>query len=122
MEANSYQTSSYAWRSIIQTQHLLKQGIKWVVRNGKIIKIWEDNWIHNRPATSATGVGSTMHQYTKLNQLFLPHTKVWNVQLIRNIMSSEDAAYILNLRSTLFDHQDIPIWCLSKTGEYTVET
>ncbi|CAG7888860.1 unnamed protein product, partial [Brassica rapa] len=31
MEARSYQSSSYAWRSIIQTQPLIKKGMKWII-------------------------------------------------------------------------------------------
>ncbi|KAF3594150.1 hypothetical protein DY000_02024372 [Brassica cretica] len=34
-------------------------------------------------------------------------------------MNREYPSYVLNLRPTLFDNQDILIWCFTKTGEYT---
>ena len=36
---------SYAWRSIYNSLEVINRGIRWRVRNGKMIHIWEDKWL-----------------------------------------------------------------------------
>lgn len=47
LEAKSYSTSSYGWRSIIQIQDLLRKGLKWIVGNREKIRVRKDNWIRS---------------------------------------------------------------------------
>ena len=36
---------SFAWRSIMAGQSIVKKGIRWQVGNGDNIRIWMDKWI-----------------------------------------------------------------------------
>jgi len=42
------QGDSMAWRSIIKSKELIRQGIIWTVGDGRDILFWQDNWIENR--------------------------------------------------------------------------
>lgn len=39
LDFRSYQTSSYAWRSIVQTLPLIQRGLKWIVGDGQRIRV-----------------------------------------------------------------------------------
>lgn len=36
---------SYAWRSILVAQGIVRKGLRWRVGNGESIHIWQDRWI-----------------------------------------------------------------------------
>ncbi|GLT53960.1 hypothetical protein SLA2020_271940 [Shorea laevis] len=45
MSATLGSRPSYAWRSILNSRSLLKEGLAWRVGDGKSIRIWGDKWI-----------------------------------------------------------------------------
>lgn len=69
LRAKSYQISSYAWRSLMLAQDLLKKRTKWVVGNRTEIKVWEDNWINTNPASPARGIGASTHPQLRVCDL-----------------------------------------------------
>ncbi|CAH9072880.1 unnamed protein product [Cuscuta epithymum] len=36
---------SFIWRSIFQTQEIIREGFKWRVGDGKLINVWRDPWL-----------------------------------------------------------------------------
>lgn len=38
---------SYAWRSVWNAPQILRDGMRWLVGNGRRIEIWKDKWIPN---------------------------------------------------------------------------
>lgn len=45
MEALITPNSSYVWRSIVVSRHVINKGHRWQVGNGQRIRLWKDNWI-----------------------------------------------------------------------------
>ena len=37
--------ASFTWRSIMVVQHLVKQGLRWQVGDGRSIRVWQDQWL-----------------------------------------------------------------------------
>lgn len=48
MEAKIGSNPSFIWRSIYETQEIVKRNIRWRVGDGKSINIWQDPWIPNQ--------------------------------------------------------------------------
>ncbi|KAL0013096.1 hypothetical protein SO802_000165 [Lithocarpus litseifolius] len=44
---------SFAWRSIIAAQHIVRAGHRWQVGNGASIRVWQESWI-SRPQSFTT--------------------------------------------------------------------
>lgn len=60
---------SYTWRSVMFSQNLVRDGIRWRVGDGANIRIWGDKWI---PTTSTYEVVSPrqfLHSDTRVNEL-----------------------------------------------------
>ncbi|KAG2293266.1 hypothetical protein Bca52824_039935 [Brassica carinata] len=122
LQAESYTTSSYGWRSIIQAQKLLKTGSKWIVGNGKDIRVWEDNWIKTKPSSPASGPGSISHPDLRVNDLLLGTEHEWNIQLVTDILNQADANYALSIRPSKTGNPDTLVWSYTKDGNYSVKT
>jgi hypothetical protein len=45
LEAKMGHNPSYAWRSILSSCDLLKEGLYWRIGNGEKAKIWGDKWV-----------------------------------------------------------------------------
>lgn len=70
---NSYR-SSYAWKSILAAQNLLRKGIVWNVGSGHQINIWKDSWIwDNKPR--APRPKQSNHNPIKVSDLFITGTR-----------------------------------------------
>lgn len=50
LEAKQKWCSSHAWRSILEGNKLLRKGIRWLMGDGKQIKVWNDNWVSTSPS------------------------------------------------------------------------
>lgn len=121
LEARSYQTSSYAWRSIIQTQALIRRGIKWVDGNGDSIVVWKDNWLPGEHNLPPQGPGAALYPNLKVNDLFIPGTTSWDMRIIYSLFCREDALKILSIRPSLMKGKDIIMWKFRAKGIYTVK-
>ena len=45
MEANLGRRPSYVWRRLLAAREVIERGSRWIVGNGKKVKIWRDRWI-----------------------------------------------------------------------------
>ncbi|XP_050256924.1 uncharacterized protein LOC126702296 [Quercus robur] len=50
IKANIGYQPSYAWRSLMAAQDLVKRGLRWQVGDGEQIQVWKDKWLQN-PST-----------------------------------------------------------------------
>lgn len=122
-EASSYQSSSYAWRSIIQTLPLIKKGVKWVVGNGEKIRAWQDKWLFGEDdQLSPTGPGAESFPFLLVKDLFVSGTKTWDIPKISSLFRQEDVNKILKIRPSYTGNQDILYWRYGTTGKYSVKT
>lgn len=87
---------SYTWRSIIKGIQLLKKGIIWRVGNGERIKIWTDQWIP-RGSTRRPNTPKGNHLVDKVADLINPITNQWDMQLVQQTFSAEDANLIMRI-------------------------
>ena len=45
VDAKVGKKTSFAWRSIMAAQHLVKCGLRWQVGDGCSIRVWQDKWL-----------------------------------------------------------------------------
>ncbi|KAL0700618.1 hypothetical protein Bca4012_056740 [Brassica carinata] len=122
MYARSYQSSSYAWRRIVQTQPLIKKGMKWIVGDGKNINIWKDSWLPDKETVLPKDPSYPDHYDLPVKDLFISGTTVWDVHKIRSLVHEDDVASILRIRPSITGCPDMRRWAPCKSGNYTVKT
>lgn len=122
IDAKSYQTSSYAWRSIIQTQPLIRRGLKWVIGNGEQVRVWKDRWISGCSDLSLNGQSATLYPNLLVKDLFVSGTREWDGLNVRSLVGEEEANKILTIRPSVVGSQDKIRWMYNRRGVYTVKS
>lgn len=114
MEARSYQTSSYAWRSILQAQPLLQKGICWIVGDGSQVKFWSDKWIPSKDYITPINPQLPVNNNLLVRDLFIPGTRVWDIVKLRAMVCEEDVKLITGVKPSVSQNHDWMRWIYSK--------
>lgn len=112
--------SSWFWQSIMTARELVKQGTIRLVGNGRITRIWEDNWIPGNPQGKPTTKEPPNNELQKVDELILNHR--WRRSLIYRVFNKEDAEKILNIPVSISGREDRHFWKHSNNGQYTVRS
>lgn len=88
---------SYAWRSIWQARKLHYEGMIWRVGDGKSIKIREDRWVLAPHTYKIQFVPRKLPREARVSELMDDHTGWWNIPLVQEIFSTEEAERICGM-------------------------
>ena len=106
LEAQKVHNSSYSWRSILDTQGLLKKGIRWRVGNGTDISVWNDGRLPKNIQFKASPPLVEVDQDMKVCDLINEDRSAWDRETIRQIFNPEDAKQILMIPLSSRNTQD----------------
>lgn len=111
---------SYIWRSILETQPLLKQGLACRVGNGVSVFVLNEPWL---PDTGDPYVRTTIDalQNIRVSSLLYPPENQWNRDLILSLFEERDADLILAIPVNATE-KDSWYWKFEKLGTYSVKS
>lgn len=69
LEAKDVSSSSYAWKSLIAAQPILKKGCCWRVGDGSSIQALQDKWILNYPTNMILHMPSDVDRELRVSDL-----------------------------------------------------
>lgn len=101
---------SYVWRSILESQDVIKKGAGCRVGNGDSINIELDPWL---PVES--------DPYQKVSSLFSMENYSWDIDLVEDVFDSRDASIILSIPIDK-EVDDSWYWGNDKFGDYSVKS
>ncbi|TVU27152.1 hypothetical protein EJB05_29735, partial [Eragrostis curvula] len=103
---------------MLQGRDILKRGI--IKRFGprSSIDIWEDNCIPGIYSLKPP-VRLDEAQVERVNELFIPGTRVWNEVLVKEFFIPMDAEEILKVKPTIHGAADFFAWAFEKNAELT---
>ncbi|CAN1789467.1 Putative ribonuclease H protein At1g65750 [Linum perenne] len=96
--------------------------MRWRIGNGDSIRVWQDPWISSDTSRKVTTEPSTELADLRVNDLWIPGTRQWDVELIDELFNVDDATAISNTTLGEGMDVDIPIWHYSKHGNLTVSS
>ena len=121
LSATRKKKSSETWRAILHGRKVLQKGIIKRVGPGDTINIWNDNWIPGiRSMKPLVHLENSLVQH--VDELFLPGTRTWDEDLVRQSFIPSDANEILKIRPGLRMDEDTLAWSHEKFGMYTVRS
>ncbi|XP_057453501.1 uncharacterized mitochondrial protein AtMg00310-like [Lotus japonicus] len=89
---------SYAWRSICAARHVIMDGSRWRVGNGKSIKIWEDAWIPGQGSGMVLSPIKMFPSDAKVEDLIIDvEARSWDKSLVEGIFHHAEASKILRI-------------------------
>jgi len=108
---------SFAWRSILNSKSLLKEGLMWKVGTGENIRIWGDRWLHHNSHALYPPPDGLDEQST-VDSLINQDLKWWNIPYIEIFFSADAVAQICSLGISPVSQVDRLIWAGTKNGEF----
>ena len=82
LEATSHHKGSYAWKSILQSKHVIESGSIWRVGYGKSIKIQGDKWLPKQNCRSVISPISSFGAESTVRNLIDDVSRTWKANLI----------------------------------------
>lgn len=120
LEAPLGSNPSYVWRSIRESQGVLKSGLLWKIDKGEAVSIWLDPWIPDQENPFVTS------DFDVANGVFFVSDLIsngrWNVNLISSIFNQRDRDFILAILLAVSATVDSQYWMLEKFGKYSVKS
>lgn len=113
---------SFTWRSIWNSQALLREGARWIIGDGSKINVWEEPWLRGGDQLGGSSDVALAFPGLRVQDLISLPNKCLNVQVIGAIFEEEDAARILDVpifKETVVDRL---AWKFNKQGSYSVRS
>ncbi|XP_026433495.1 uncharacterized protein LOC113330916 [Papaver somniferum] len=111
---------SYTWNGIIKGLQVVQQNYFMEVNNGKKTKIWLDRWIPG-DNTPPHPINDLHRFYQDVDELILPNTNNWNVELLNQIFDNNTSQKIHNLFLDT-SKEDIMVWMPARDGKFSVKS
>ena len=122
MEAQVGENPSYIWRSMVAAIPVIKEGTKWVVGNGRSIKIWGEKWIPSSDSGRIVTPRTSMDSEAKVASLIVQERAEWDVALIRRSFLPYEAKAILSIPISPMNPSDSQVWAKSPNDIFTVKS
>ncbi|XP_074372587.1 uncharacterized protein LOC141713189 [Apium graveolens] len=99
LQADRKGGASYTWSGIWEAKEEMKKGLRWVVGDGKSIRVVHDRWLRTKNdycfnINEVRGDAS----FLKVCDLFRKNKKEWDLSKLNSYFSSEDVEAILKIR------------------------
>ena len=122
MEAKLGRNPSYAWRSILAARDVLQKGMRWIIGNGKKVKIWDYKWL---PTPISFKVCSPRRQGVDLEvvaNLLDGEKGMWNIDKVKSIFLPHEANMVLGIPISPCLPDDSLIWAWTNNGRFKVRS
>lgn len=111
---------SYVWRSLVETQALMKEGLVCRVGRGNNILVLNDPWLPDALNPYVTSRSEALHNAIVSNLMDLS-TNQWDQDIIKDVFEERDANLILSIPISS-DEADTWYWNFEKMGGYSVKS
>jgi hypothetical protein len=121
LEAKIGSKPSFAWRSILGSCNLVKEGLFWKIGNGEKTRIWGDKWVPRQTTFSIQSGPKSLNPDAKVIELIDRYMNAWNKGLLEILFSPEEVNAILKvpINST---REDALIWKETANGVFSVKS
>ncbi|KAM6561714.1 hypothetical protein CsatA_030953 [Cannabis sativa] len=112
---------SFVWRSIHETQDLVRNGVRCRIGNGTKVNIIRDPWLPD----AANPIVTSSHPALldkNVSVLMVPGELAWDGDLVRDLFNNRDSNLILSIPLSSSRICDSWFWNLEKTGHFTVKS
>ena len=122
VNAHKGRNPSYVWRSILATQPIIMQGMRWQVGNGQSICVWKDKWLPTQPTYQVISPRTLLPENVKADFLIDAEHGCWIADLVRELFINFEAETILSIPLSISMPLDRLVWSATSNGKFTVKS
>lgn len=112
---------SYVWRSILESQMLLKWGARWRVGDGRNIEVLDQPWLSNEHNPYVTIQNDALRGVMVYN-LFKTNGRECDEDIIDDLFGERDIREIYSLVLNKNQYEDTIYWLFEQNGYYSVKS
>lgn len=113
---------SFIWRSIWGSKWVIEKGCKWVIGDGKDVRIWENPWLSRPPSYRVISPKKEGCECVVVSDLIDPIGGRWREDLVQECFLPFEAAEVLAIPLSSLPLSDEFFWSYEKTGVYSVKS
>jgi hypothetical protein len=122
LEARLSGNASYIWRSICESRHVLRSGLRWRVGSGSGISVWNDAWLPCPSTFKVITPVRVLNVDATVDSLIDVNLMRWNVNLLKEIFLPRDVEVIKQIPLSLRKPRDKLIWTGTPNGKFSVKS
>lgn len=113
---------SFVWAGLWQAKEAFKKGYRWIIGDGRTIRITEDAWLRGKENHMVERVGGNQVAGEKVCDFFTPGERKWDSRRVSSSFQVHDAKLIL--ATPIPKHQvcDRLSWPFATDGKYSVKS
>lgn len=113
---------SFIWRSVWESQKVIKAGARWRVGDGNSINIWTDPWLPNEGNGLVQSERVQGMETTKVSHLLTAEGTRWNEAILNDLFHERDKNHIMNIPLSSTSTPDKLYWSWEGKGNYSVRS
>ena len=111
---------SYAWRSILVVQNIVRKWCKWQMGNGASIDIWPDKWLNGPSTFKVLTRPNILLDQSLVSLLIDSEIGGWCDPLMRQVFIATVVQSILSIPLRVRIPQDRLVWAFTPKGNFTI--
>lgn len=115
-------SSSYVWRSIFESQAVIKQGCRRRIGDGKDTKVWQVPWL---PCVNNGYLTSDVYPELKdvtVDSFFDADSRNWDANMLNDLCNERDRALVYQVPIPMRSKNDSWFWLPESKGEFSVRS
>uniref|UniRef100_A0A803P654 Reverse transcriptase zinc-binding domain-containing protein n=1 Tax=Cannabis sativa TaxID=3483 RepID=A0A803P654_CANSA len=112
---------SFVWRSILEAQEVVREGVRCRIGDGSTVNILSDPWLPDSKNLKVSSTHPTLLNQT-VSVLMSTRDVAWDVDLVHDLFNDWDANLILSIPLSSSRERDVRFCCLEKTGHFSVKS
>ena len=113
---------SFAWRSLIAAQCVVREGCRWQIGNGDSARIWHNKWLPQPSSFHPTTPPNTLPGDAWVSSLLDENIGEWRSDLVKQIFMQDDSDLILSMPRSHGQAVDRLVWSYTSRGTFTVRS
>ena len=110
--------ASWTWNSLLQGRDVIMKGGKWMVGDGRVIRVWKDKWLGDKILSDQQGENQNMLVCELINDA----NKKWDVQKVRTTFPPCLAMQVMQIPISYMGVSDRFLWPYTTDGNYSVKS
>ena len=97
LDVKDSNSGSYAWKSILSAQNVIKKGMVWRIGNDQSVRIKEDKWLAVKPSRVILSSLPSVMAETRVSSLINPELGMWKSEEVNRAFLPHEASLILGI-------------------------